>query len=230
MQPKWYIILILATVLVGTVSGSEHSANNSSECVGCDSGSANMTENKSETFIFIQEASSGSFVKDSSGNYTLTMIDVVPYTAGFADRPGRDVGFKPMDKFLKGFNFGIHNPPNAAIILPDENDTSDMVVVELTNPQYNTTTKTLIYAAKHLKNYSFRAAWFQDHLSDVDPAIPERFGNIILVIDSGLCECTPVNFESCKTWCRNTCWSWKLFECVPCGGCCSYSKCFGAKK
>ena len=116
------------------------------------------------------------------------MTDVVPYTVYFADRPARDTGFVPMDKFLKGFNFGINNPPNAAIILPEENDTSDMVIVELTYPQYNNTTQTLTYKAKLLKEYSFKSGWLQDHASEVDPAIPERFGSVDLVIDGCPCQ------------------------------------------
>jgi hypothetical protein len=73
MRQKWYIILILVAVITGTVSAAEHSTNKSTGCVGCDSSSANVTENQKETFIFIQEGSSGGFVNDSSGNYTLTI-------------------------------------------------------------------------------------------------------------------------------------------------------------
>jgi hypothetical protein len=144
--------------------------------------SADKMENKTK-FIFLQEGSSGSFVNDSSGNYTLTMTDVIPYTAYFADRPERDVGFAPMDKFIKGFDFGINNPPNAAIILPDENEKSDMAIVELTNPQYDNTTGTLTYTASLLMNYSFESVWFQDQKTKVDPDIPENFGSVNLVID-----------------------------------------------
>lgn len=163
---KWLICIFCILALAGVALG------------------ADKMENKTKTFIFLQEGSSGSFVNDSSGNYTLTMNDVVPYTVFFADRPARDVGLAPMDKILKGFNFGINNPPNAAIILPDENETSDMIVVELTNPQYSNTTKTLTYTAKQLKNYSFQSGWLQDHASEVDPAIPEKFGSVNLVIDN----------------------------------------------
>ncbi len=220
---KWLIAtMLLSLALVGTISGAEHAASNSTGCVGCNSSSANVTENQSETFIFIQEGSSGSFVNDSSGNYTLTMNDVVPYTVFFADRPARDIGFAPMDKFLEGFNFGINNPPNAAIILPEENETSDMVAVELSKPQYNNTTWTLTYKAKQLKEFSFESTWFQDHTSEVDPAIPEKFGRIVLVIDD--CPCVPVYSGGCHSNCRNSCWKgWKL--CVPCGGCCGPQYC-----
>jgi hypothetical protein len=217
-------IMLLCLALTGTVSGAEQAANNSSVCVGCNSDSANVTENQTETFIFIQEGSSGSFVNDSSGNYTLTMTDVVPYTIFFADRPARDVGFAPMDKFLKGFSFGASNPPNAAIILPEENETSDMVIVELTKPQYNNTTRTLTYTARQLKEYSFESGWFQDQLSKVDASIPERFGRVVLVIDD--CPCVSV-FSGCASKCRNSCWRWKHVSCEPCGGCCNKKDCGG---
>jgi len=216
---KWLIAtMLLSLALVGMVSGAGVAANKSTGCVGCDSSSANVTENQTETHIFIQEASNGSFVNDSTGNYTLTLNEVVPYTMFFADRPGRDAGFAPMDMFLKGFNFGINNPPNAAIILPDENDTSDMVVVELTNPQYDNTTKTLTYNARQLKEYSFESTWFQDHMSEVDPAIPEKFGRVDLVIDD--CGCTSVE-GGCASGCRNSCWSPPFNGCFQCGGCCA---------
>lgn len=182
---------------------------------------ANNMENKTTTDIFIQEGSSGSFVNDGSGNYTLTMNDVVPYTIFFADRPARDVGFAPMDKFLKGFNFGASNPPNAAIILPDENVSSDMVIAELTNPQYNNTTRTLTYTAKQLKEFSIKSGWLQDHASEVDSAIPERFGSVELVIDGCPCQCVGKGAGCDATCGRNSCWNWHDTGCDPCGGCCS---------
>jgi len=210
--------IFLCLALAGAVSGAEQATNNSSECVGCNSDSANVTENQTVTHIFIQEGSGGSFVNDGSGNYTLTMTDVVPYTTFFADRPARDVGLVPMDKFLKGFPFGVDNPPNAAIILPDENGTSDMVVVELTKPQYNNTTQTVTYTASLLKDYSFESVWFQYQIGKVDASIPERFGRVILVIDD--CYCVSVSYSACDSACRNGCWSLKHAKCEPCGGCC----------
>jgi hypothetical protein len=211
-------IILLCLALAGAVSGAEQATNNSSGCVGCDSDSVNVTENQTETHIFIQEASSGSFVDDRTGNYTLTLNDVVPFTVFFADRPARDVGFAPMDKFLKGFSFGASNPPNAALILSEENETSDMVIVELTNPQYNNTTGTLTYNAKLLKEYSFESGWLQDQIVKVDASIPERFGRAILVIDD--CYCVSVSYSACDSACRNGCWSLKHAKCEPCGGCC----------
>jgi hypothetical protein len=217
-------IILLCLALAGVVSGAEQATNNSSGCVGCNSDSANVTENQTVTHIFIQQGTGGSFVNDGSGNYTLTMTDVVPYTIYFADRPARDVGLAPMDKFLKGFDFGVNNPPNAAIILPDENGTSDMVVVELTKPQYNNTTQTVTYNAKLLKDYSFKhefkSGWLQDHMSEVDSAIPERFGTVEVVIDGCPCQCVGKGAGCDATCGRNSCFTRHAFSCQPCGGCC----------
>lgn len=215
--------ILLCLVLAGAVSGADQAANNSSDCIGCDSDSANVTENETVTHIFIQQGTGGSFVNDGSGNYSLTMTDVVPYTIYFADRPSRDVGFAPMDKFLKGFDFGVNNPPNAAIILPNENETSDMVIVELTNPQYDNTTGTLTYMAIPLMNYSFESVWFQDQKTKVDSSIPERFGNITLVIDDCPCAQDTSGYCSTTTTCRNTCF--KDLWCRKCGGCCHCYDC-----
>ena len=213
------ISMLCYLALAGIVSCSEAGVNNNGAAV------ANAIENETSTHIFIQEGTNGSFVNDGSGNYTLTMIDVVPYTVFFADRPARDVGFAPMDKFLKGFNFGVDNPPNAAIILPDENETSDLVVVELTKPQYNNTTQTLTYNAKLLKEYSFESGWLQDHASEVDPAIPERFGTVEVVIDGCPCQYVGPAAGCDATWWRNARWTWHGFPvefgCMPAGGCCS---------
>ncbi len=218
MQSRLYIILVLAAAIISTVSAAEHSTNKSSGCVGCDSSPVNSTEKSHKTFIFIQEGFNGTFVKDKSGNYTLTMNDVVPYTMFMADRPARDVGLAPMDKFLKGFDFRAANPPNAAIILPDENNISDMIAVELTNPQYNNTTQTLMYTAKLIKAYAFASEWLNDHISEIDPAIPERFGTVEVVIDD--CPCNVVLPSVCSIGCRNQCWNWHEFMCDFCGGCC----------
>jgi hypothetical protein len=63
--------ILLCLALAGTVSGAEQATNNSSGCVGCNSESANVTENQTVTHIFIQQGTGGSFVNDGSGNYTL---------------------------------------------------------------------------------------------------------------------------------------------------------------
>lgn len=210
---KWSICILIILALTGVALGAENMLN---EADG----------NDTTTHIFVQEGTNGSFINDGSDNYTLTMTDVVPYTVFIADRPSRDVGLVPTDAFLIGFDFSVNNPPNAAIILSDENETSDMVAVELTDPQYDNTTNTLTYAAKQLKESSFESGWFQDQKSNVDASIPEIFGRVVLVIDD--CPCLQDVSGPCSpsTDCRNGCWHSKPFPwCYKCDGCCPCYKC-----
>ena len=210
---KWILCILFILVLTGVAFGADTTANEADE-------------NDTTTHIFIQEGANGSFVNDGSENYALTMTDVLAYTAYIADRPSKDVGLVQTDEFLNGFNFDVNNPPNAAIILPEENETSDMVAVQLTSPRYDNITKTLTYTAKLLTEYSFESGWFQDQKSNVDATIPERFGRVVLVIDD--CPCLQDTSGPCstKTTCRNGCWHSKPFPwCYKCDGCCPCYKC-----
>ena len=122
-------------------------------------------------------------MKDGSGNYTLTITGVIPYTVYFSDRPARDAGFAEMKQFINGFNFDARDPPNAAVMLRDGEEDSDMIVVELTMPLYDETKGTLIYTASILNDYEFKSEWAKDLLSRADNSIPETFGAVLLVID-----------------------------------------------
>lgn len=187
---------------------------------------ANETYKKKITYIFLQEGIGGSFVKDNeSGNYTLTITGVVPYTMYFSDRPARMAGFAPMDKFLNGFCFGSGNPPNAAVWLKDEPDDSNMIVVELTAPNYDEANQTLTYTAKVLNNFTFAANWSQDLIQNETPdaAIPEKFGAVGLVID----DCPNGDVTCCEgkyIWSHccgkidnvGCCWYASAVQCGPC--------------
>lgn len=218
------ITMILCLALAGAVSGAEQAANSSNACVGCHSDSTNltMTDINKTTYTFIQEGNGGSFEKDGSGNYMLTITEVVPYTIYFSDRPARMAGFAPMDKFLNGFCFGSSNPPNAAVLLKDGEEDSDMIVVELTSPNYDETNKTLTYEAKVLDNYTFASNWSQDLLPKADVAIPEKFGRVAIVIDDcpngdvACCEAQYSWSHCCGTINTGCCWSWSDFTCEAC--------------
>jgi hypothetical protein len=172
------ISLLCYLALAGIVSGTEVSVNDTGVAAA-----ANAIANDTTTYIFLQEGTNGSFVKDGSGNYTLTITGVIPYTVYFSDRPARDAGFAQMKQFLNEFNFDPRDPPNAAVMLRDGEEDSDMIVVELTMPQYDETNSTLIYTASILNDYEFKSEWAKDLLSRADSSIPETFGAVSLVID-----------------------------------------------
>jgi len=222
---KIVTMILLFMALAGMASCAEPAGNNTTECVGCDSNSTNVTgtDTSKITYTFLQEGTSGNFVKDNYGNYTLTIVDVVPYTIYFSDRPARMAGFAPMDKFLSGFCFDKSNPPNAAIWLKEGEDDSNMIIVELTSPNYDMANKTLIYTAKILDNYAFESNWSSDLIQTEtsDAAIPEKFGRVGLVIDS----CKDGSVSCCNRFVTNCCgnidnvgccWSYSGLRCNVC--------------
>jgi len=153
-------------------------------------GIVSCADEKSEsnaTYIFIQEGTGGGFVKDDSGNYTLTISGVIPYTLAFADRPARDAGFIKMADFLEGFYFDPADPPNAAIIVRDAKEDENMIVVELTDPRYDEANMTLNYKAKVTHDFEFQSNWGEELPKEVDASIPESFGNVTAVIDDRPC-------------------------------------------
>ncbi len=165
----------------------------------------------------------GSFIKDASGNYTLTISGVVPYTVFFSDRPARDAGFIEMNRFIEGFGFDLINPPNALIMIEDESEDNDAIVVELTVPQYDKTNGTLTYTARVIDDYTFESEWPRDLLSRVDKAIPEQFGRVAIVIDNKVklscsdsdADCGNEN-KVCGSVSTGCCWSWSATQCEAC--------------
>lgn len=173
---RWVILTLVlcCLALAGIASGDEAGANNTSTALATDA-VGNAVENENTTYIFLQEGTGGSFVEDESGNYTLTITGVVPYTVFFSDRPARDAGFTEMDTFLNGFGFNNSNPPNALVMIKHGIEDSDAIVVELTSPEYNETNSTLTYTAKILNDYVFESKWPEDLLPKVDKTVPESW-------------------------------------------------------
>lgn len=209
MKLRILILMLCCLALAGVVSGVDESTD---ETNGTDD--AEVVADEAYTYIFIQEGTSGSFVEDESG-WTLTINGVLPYTVYFSDRPARDAGMVETGQFIEGFNFDPNNPPNALLNIREGEEEIDMIVVELTLPQYNETTETLTYKARLTADYEFESEWPEDLLHRVDGEIPEEFGEVVIVIDDCPCMIDP---GDCKSWWSNSCWT-KPF-CDPCGGCC----------
>jgi len=147
---------------------------------------------------------------------------VAPYTIYFSDRPSKNTGFAPMQKFIDGFSWGPKNPPNAAVMLKNETDERDAVVVELTAPVYDEANRTLTYRARLIKDYAFKPEWGLGPVSKANPEIPESFGQVMIAIDDCGCSRDHVGSDCPETdHCRNSCWELSKFSCRPCGGCCA---------
>jgi len=195
---KWLVVMISALICLtwaGAANGN--------------------TTNEPDTYTFIQQGTGGSFVNDSSGNYTLTITGVIPYTVAFSDRPARNASFVKMDTFLTGFNFDPKNPPNAAVMIQGAKEDHDVVIVELTSPKYDAIKQTLTYTAKLIKDFAFESEWANDLTERADLSISEKFGEVVLAID----DCPCMLDKNCGSWLHDACWH--SIMCSPsCGGCC----------
>ncbi len=87
-------------------------------------------------YLFVQSFEGGTIApkEGEDGTYTVTLEHGLGQTLYFADRPSRDVGAVPTERFLRGLGFPDDNPPNAAIVVDDGNGGTDIAVVELRNP------------------------------------------------------------------------------------------------
>ncbi len=209
MKLSILISVLCSLALAGIVSGADVATDQTE-----DEAAEEVVSEEHYTTIFVQEGTSGSFVKDDAINYTLTVRGVIPYTVYFTDRPARDAGFVEMETFLEGFSFDPNDPPNALLAVREGEEERDMIVVELTEPQYDSATETLTYKAQLIADYEFESEWSQDLLPRADDEIPEEFGEVVVVIDD--CPCLP--YGTCDSKWRNSCWH--VWTCRPCGGCC----------
>lgn len=126
----------------------------------------------------------------------MTLKDAPEQTIFFSDRPKRIVGTMPTPQLFEVLGFDPTDPPNAALVIAQEDGSTDTVVLELTDPTYDAAAATLTYRARVLEDYGRLEATgvgFVEQPLTADQA-PSRFGASSLFIDS-LVGCN--NFDSC---------------------------------
>lgn len=144
--------------------------------------SGNMTGVR---FLFIQGAQSGSISEVNATTSTLELSDVSDKTILFSDRPDRIVGSANTTDFIGNWSIGENNfavdPPNAVLILDDEEQRQEIAVIELFNPEYDSEANTL--------KYDITA---ENATSTTTPInLPGEFGQSTLVIDDD---------DGCPSW------------------------------
>lgn len=140
----------------------------------------------SPSFLFLQQAQSGTFELANNGNpdeYMLTLENVWPETTYFSDRPQRISGTMSNEEFL-GLDgmFSIDNPPNAAVVLSDASSEEDVILVELMNPQYDPAAGRLIYAVQLVNDEV--SAGLKNWRARKDQSLPNSFSHVTLFIDN----------------------------------------------
>ncbi len=212
-------LLLTISVVILSVAGCsddknrvEAVENNSTEGVG-----------KTTSYLFVQNAASGTFTSNGDETYTLTMNGVSSQTIYFSDRPKRDAGQIDMQTYLNSGCFDNANPPNAAIDVLNGEEGSDVVIVELLDPVYNSDTATLQYTVRILEDANHSVASLNERN---DASIPASFGAVAVFID----DCSDVTV-GCGDWAGaeagtvRCCQCWHVVGCDFKPDCCSFERC-----
>jgi hypothetical protein len=162
-----------------TAAAAAATANANATATGSSNNNNNMTGAK---FLFIQSAQSGSISEVNATTSTLELRDVSDKTISFSDRPDRIVSSVNTTNFIGNWSTGpdsfASDPPNAALVLDDEEQRQDIAVIELYNPEYDSAANTLKYDISAENATSASATTTSINL-------PSEFGQSTLVIDSG---------------------------------------------
>ena len=151
-------------------------------------------EGEEVSFLYVQNAESGSLIKSSEGTWTLTLNGVSPNTIYFSDRPARETGQEPTADFVNNWAVGEDSfaeiPPNAALDVFGSDGEQHVLVLELLDASYDSETRILSYDVVILNR-------------DLDdPTLFSGFADAALFIDSTYksynCKCDIPSGGSCS--------------------------------
>ena len=109
--------------------------------------------NEKISILFSQNAESGMLKLDPDGDYILMLQDVSDVTIAFADRPVRKAFMVDTESFISAFTWIFADtPPNAVLNFTSTVDGGqiDIAVFVLSEPSYDSNTKTLTYRAEDI--------------------------------------------------------------------------------
>jgi hypothetical protein len=183
-----------------------------------------VVEGRKLIFLFVQTFEGGSLAPKvgEDGVYVLRLHGGHRRTIAFSDRPDRIVRSVPTRAFLDGLGFSPENPPNAALVLETAPGESDIIVVELLNPQYDEANMMLTYDVKVLDSFETDQGLDFREEPRVPHADGEEFGAAQLLIDDcpDLTGCYII-LEGSRVGDippggnRGQCWSWDTWDCAP---------------
>jgi hypothetical protein len=163
-----------------TTSGAATNETAAAAASGDAAAAASPARNNNMTgveFLFIQSAQSGSVSEVNATTFTLELRDVSDKTIMFSDRPDRIVSSVNTTNFIGNWSTGPNSfaadPPNAVLILDDEEQREELAVIELFNPEYDSAANTL--------RYDITAENATATTTSIN--LPSEFGQSTLVID-----------------------------------------------
>ncbi|MGD8454491.1 MAG: hypothetical protein PVJ57_21970 [Phycisphaerae bacterium] len=144
------------------------------------------------SFLYTLTASEGTLVADGGqeGAYTLTLRGLIGNVISFTDRPNRIADHESLTDFVADWEaLGFtDDPPNAALALHEEDESQDVVIIELRNPVYDAAADTLTFAVTILTDEQTGA--LAEYFEKADAALPAAFNTCSLLIDDALPSCT----------------------------------------
>jgi hypothetical protein len=136
------------TVSDGGVGAIMTSGTNETAATATPTGSGNYMTGEAK-FLFIQGALSGSISEINATTSTLELNDVSDKTILFSDRPDRIVASANTSDFIGHWSMGPDSfavdPPNAVLVVDDEEQSQELAIIELYNPEYDPVANTLKY-------------------------------------------------------------------------------------
>lgn len=146
----------------------------------CTSGSSGSSGDAQQ--LMSQTAASGSWTR-TGDTHTLILNDVSPSTVVFTERPERSAESIPTASLVSSWGdaFG-DDPPNAAVVLSDADESADTIVATLHHPRYDPSARTLTYSAD-LVPAGTDTGGLDGVASGTDESIPSEFGAVAVFID-----------------------------------------------
>ncbi len=181
MNNKYTFPLVLlavgAFVFVVFFTFSPISTNNNQIRVSEDVSTLLQEEQLEPTYLFTHSTGGGTFENIEGDEYILTLSNPNEEVIYFSDRPFRETGHMPLAMFLDDLDFEI-DPPNATVVLENEEGDKIMIVAELIEPIFNRDDNTLVYKVRVLHDETGELAEYGEVV------MFESFANAVFFIDS----------------------------------------------
>ena len=172
------LIMVSALALSFSLVGiNANAANNSTKTEKTAAGQVKLE------FMYVQTGYQATLKKTKQADvYTLTLNDVAPYVTYFSDKPKRIAGMFTIEDYLQNWQLNNSNikkdAPNADLVgsyYHGDQQKMANLVIELKNPSYNASSKTMTYTVKILDQ-------------NIDQALLTKpITHIELFIDAGWC-------------------------------------------
>ena len=161
-------------------SSEDSSSTSGSEPTGAPSGQE--AGGGTEAILAVVQASGGSFEGGDGDTHELTLEGVPDQAVWFADRPARRTGSFSIPEMNDAF-FGDQRPPNAALEIFEADSGGGVVVVEVSEPQYDAGAETLRFDARVLEPNAVKSTTLAAHADRAETTVPAEFGTAALFID-----------------------------------------------